>query len=429
MNSERFDKPAFLAIGSELLDGRVHESNALYAMRSLKDCGVTFAAVSLCDDIEAEIVTYLNQLAQQSSFIIVSGGLGPTTDDLTREAIARFCGVGLYDDAGALSDIKAIFEQRKRNFNPTNAKQATFPIGADIIKNPVGTAPGFAVRREVSGRIVTIVALPGVPKEFIAMFKDTVEPLLLNELQIIEKPPVRLIRIFGLPESEIGGRIETLNLDASLAISYRAHFPEIQLKISHPNDSALVEAAMERAETVVGNDYIFSKLLEPRFEETVVAAYIEKGVTVAFAESCTGGGISHYFTNPAGASKVFFGAVVSYSNQAKSELLGVDPELIKSHGAVSAEVAASMALGARIRFKTDVALSITGIAGPDGGSPQKPVGSYFIAFATAIGVETFKLFYFNSTRENFRRYVSYVALDILRRHIHGFSLTIYQSHE
>jgi nicotinamide-nucleotide amidase len=415
----------FLAIGSELLDGRVHESNALFAARALADFGVGLAGVTLCDDAESEITDALDHLINYSSIIIVSGGLGPTTDDLTREALAHYCGVTLFEDAGSLEYIKSIFEKRQRSFNPTNAKQASFPVGATIIINPVGTAPGFSIVTEKPGRKVILIALPGVPKEYTTMFSESVQPLILSSLGITHIPPRKLIRVFGLPESEIGGRVEALKLSSELSISYRAHFPEIQVKIGHERDTELVAESMKRIEAALGSDRIFARSLDVRFEDYALDIVLQKNLTIGLAESCTGGAIGHLITNVPGASKVFLGSIVSYANQAKKALLGVSSASLDSVGAVSEEIASEMALGARQRFGSDIALSITGIAGPDGGSEDKPVGTYFIGLATSDGCQVFKLF-FLSSRENFKRFVSWVALDILRRYVSGLTLEHYQ---
>lgn len=418
--------PAVLAIGSELLDGRVHESNALFVARALAEHGLPLAGVSLCDDVEDEIIAALDVLVKKARIVIVSGGLGPTTDDLTRESLAAYCGVGIYQDEDALAEIKAIFERRKRNFNPTNQKQALFPVGAKIIKNPVGTAPGFEIETERGGEKVLLIALPGVPGEFMRMFNEAVLPRILNFLGSKTEPAKRIIRTFGLAESEIGGRIEALKLDPKLVISYRAYFPEIQVKVIHPSKSALVNDAADRIEAALGADYIFSRSFEDSFEDLLLQQLKAQGKTVSFAESCTGGAIGDLITNPPGSSAVFLGSAVVYADSAKNTVVGVDAQLIKEHGAVSAEVAAAMALGARKTFGSTLACSITGIAGPDGGSEASPVGTYFIGLTEGTDVETFKLF-FLSTRKNFKRYVAHIVLDIVRRKILGLSLAPYQT--
>jgi nicotinamide-nucleotide amidase len=418
----------FLAIGSELLDGRVHESNALYAARSLSDHGVSLAAVIQCDDVESEIHTSLALLSSLSSIIIVSGGLGPTTDDRTREALAQIAGVELYQDDGALADIRAIFERRKRSFNPTNQKQALFPQGATIIKNPIGTAPGFFLETEIGGEGVALVALPGVPKEYTMMFQESVLPFIRMKLGLGSRPPRELVRVFGLPESEIGGRVEALGLDPSLGVSYRAHFPEIQLKIFHAHDQVLVHDSMERAVAALGADHVFSRDVEERYEDVVGKILINSGATLAVAESCSGGILAHQLTNVSGISSVFRGGVVSYSNRVKHLQLGVPEESLKRYGAVSAEVTEAMALGVRSRLDSDLAIAITGEAGPDSSSKTLPVGTFFVALSTSSGTQTFKQF-FLSTRENFKRFCAATALDILRRHLLKLPLTRYQSSE
>ncbi len=414
-----------LAIGSELLDGRVHESNALFAARAFVDYGLPLAGVSLCDDVESEIIAALDLLVKSSPVVIISGGLGPTTDDLTREAVASYCGVSLYEDADALADIKAIFEKRKRDFNPTNKKQALFPAGAQIIKNPVGTAPGFSIEVERNGKRALLLALPGVPSEFMRMFTESVVPQILRYLGEIEAPDKRIIRTFGLAESEIGGRIEALKLDPSLVISYRAYFPEIQVKVLDPKRSGSLNDAARRIEATLGNDHVFARSFEFSFEEIVYNELRNAKVTLALAESCTGGSIGDLMTNPAGASAVFLGSAVVYSNEAKSALIGVPQELIREHGAVSSQVAEAMARGARKMYGSTIACSVTGIAGPDGGSEANPVGTFYVGLADENETVVFKLF-FLSSRKNFKRYVGHLVLDIVRRKVLGISLSPYQ---
>lgn len=418
--------PAFLAIGSELLDGRVHETNALFTARTLADAGVSLSRVALCDDVETEILATLDLLARDASVIIVSGGLGPTTDDLTREALARYCGVELYEDSGALGEIEELFARRKRAFYPTNRKQATFPRTSTIISNPIGTAPGFWIETQKGGKTLTLASLPGVPGEFIEMFTHSVLPLIRERLGMGAPPPRQVIRTFGLPESEVGARVEALNLDSSLIISYRAHFPEIQTKIIHPHDAALVTNSMRRVEESVGTEYIFARCFDGSFEDAVVEALSGAGKTVALAESCTGGAVANLLTNVPGSSRVFAGGTVTYSDQSKVSLLGVSANDIRNDGAVSAGVVTVMAMAAREQFSADIGLAVSGIAGPDGGSSEKPVGTFFVALATSEGVESFKLFMLSS-RAGFKRYVACVVLDIARRYVSGLTLEPYRN--
>ncbi|MFM1849103.1 MAG: hypothetical protein RL417_2577 [Pseudomonadota bacterium] len=402
---------AVLATGSELLDGRVVDTNSQFIAGRLADLGLTLQRTLTCGDDIPAIVQSLEFLSREASFVVVTGGLGPTTDDLTREALAEFAGQPLVLDAGALDTLKDYYARKRRSFDPSNTKQATFPASAAIIPNPHGTAAAFVLELRPG---FFAVALPGVPGELRALFESDVVPLILSQFKDAAPRKERFFRLFGLPESIVGARVHAAALDPQITVSYRAHFPEIHVVLKTAADDAVLEAAAAKTRGAIEADFIVSED-KNRSLEGVVAELLQKNkATVAVAESCTGGLLGGLLTRLPGASKTFLGGAISYSNALKESLLGVSAEALRTHGAVSEVVATAMARGARERFGSTYALSITGVAGPEGGSPEKPVGTFFVGISTPEGDAAYH-FFFNSTREWIRTFAANCALDILRR--------------
>ena len=399
---------SILAIGSELLDGRTQDTNSSFMAARLAEFGIKPGQFLVCDDVAGEIVGALRYLGSLSDFIIVTGGLGPTTDDVTREAVAEYSGRPLVFSTEEHEFLRAYFEKRNRTLGENHRRQALLPEGAERIPNPVGTASGFILRS--SGIVLTV--LPGVPAELERMFVDTVENLISEHCggEILR---TTLFRIFGLPESEVGDRIEALHIPEDVFVSYRAMFPEIQVKLKTAGDQHYLDEVAERVRGGVGGERIFSSDLKKDFEVTLRDMFISHGRTAAAAESCTGGMLGQILTGVPGASEYYLGGIVTYSNESKCALLGVDPNLLAAHGAVSGEVASAMAQGAKRAFGSDFAVSITGIAGPEGGSDEKPVGTFFTGLAAPDGV-TFRKWFFPYGRERIRRYACFVAMDALR---------------
>ncbi len=414
---------AVLAVGYELLSGQVVDSNSAWIGESLESSDLFLREIRVCDDVESEIVAHLAALFETHDAVIVSGGLGPTTDDLTREAVARFLDLPLELNQRELEKIKEIFRSRNRPFFETNNKQALIPKGASVIENPTGTAPGFSIQREGQGRgrSKSIFVLPGVPRELKLMFRFAVLPELLKLSGVEPVSSHALFRIFGMSESQIGEIVEKLGLDSALRTSYRAHFPEIRLGL-HANlgskraNDALIAESTEKIRGSITDEYIFSTSGELGLERVVHDLLQQGKQTVSVAESCTGGMLGMLLTEHGGASDFFLGGVQSYSNEIKSNILNVEGKVLSHFGAVSAEVAEMMALGVRRLTGSKLSLSITGVAGPDGGSTEKPVGLYFVGFASESESHAFRFFY-PGNRDLIRRYASFCALDILRRHL------------
>jgi len=418
-------KVALLTIGSEILDGRVVDTNSAYLCALLTNLGITVTGISSCDDAIPDVHDLLSHLLKQAACVIVTGGLGPTSDDLTREAVASFIGEDIVLNPASLERLKGLYAVRQRTFDPSNAKQATFPSGAEIIPNPVGTAEGFRVSTSEGAYII---CLPGVPRELRAMIDGTVLSMLKKEM-VVRKSPIfeqRAARIFGLPESLIGSKVVELNLGEAIKVSYRASFPEVHLLIRGVNQP--LDVALGRISAALGADHVYSSDLEIGMPETVVSLLTGSGQTIAVAESCTGGMLGELLTTVAGASECFLGGVIAYSNNLKRSLLNVSQESLTNHGAVSHKTALEMALGARLATQSSIAVSITGIAGPERASiapaeilapgvpvgPEKPVGSFFIGLSTPEGEKSYR-FFFSSSRGLIRKFAAYKALDVVRR--------------
>ena len=380
-----------IAIGSELVSGQSLDTNSQWISKALAAVGIpTRFHSTLGDDLAENVAGFCFALGR-ATLIVVSGGLGPTQDDLTREVLAAVAGVPLAEDPASMEAIAALFARRNLVMPERNRVQALLPAGAEALFNRVGTAPGVWMR---VGDVL-VACLPGVPYEMKIMFDEQVVPR-LRTLGVATRVIVeRKINLFGKGESEV--EVEAPDLTA------RGRNPEVGITAHDATISFRVSASgvtVEEAEALMAPTLA---LIHQRFEtlivgegsddvpEAVFAQLRRTGATLATAESCTGGLIGHLLTRSAGISPYYLGGAVSYANQAKVELLGIDPDLIEREGAVSAEVAASMAQGIRERLKADLGLSVTGIAGPGGGTAGKPVGLVFIGLATNHGVSTRKL--------------------------------------
>ncbi len=400
---------SILSVGSELLDGRIQDRNAQFLAREAQETGFQIAHIMSCDDKLEDIQQCLGFLSQHSRFIVVSGGLGPTEDDLTRDALAAFGGteLGLREDA--LKRLEEKYQRRKRVMHEANRKQALFPISASLIENPIGTAEGFYLEKEET----FLAALPGVPREFQSMLLESVFPYFASKSSGLSPKRKSTLRLFGLPESEVGALVSACPGTKSLEVSYRASFPEIRVQLTGPDTDTVQKTVLE-VEKAIGPEFVYSKEASLGLPETVHELCLKKGIKLALAESCTGGLVSEMLSSFPGASAYFQGSVVSYSNAVKEAALGVDHSTLQEKGAVSFEVAEQMAQGALEKLKADIALSITGIAGPDGGSEEKPVGTFYIGCATEGGRFSRKFFHQNE-RKAVQRFAAFSALDILRR--------------
>jgi nicotinamide-nucleotide amidase len=403
---------AVLCIGTELTRGELVNTNAPWLAAYLTDIGFEVIEDVVVDDHRARITSALERLGRSVRVLVCTGGLGPTSDDITTEAVARVLGVRLVRDEASLEAIRRRIEKYGRTMSETNAKQANFPEGADILPNPVGTAPGFGVT--IDGALAFF--LPGVPREMKKMFEEQVVPR-IGALAVRDSHQVRL-RTYGLPESVVGERLAGVEAAfPGVVLGYRAHFPEIEVKVlarastrdlaREVCDRATVEVKQRLAGVVYGE-------ADDTFAGVVGRALRAKGLTLAIAESCTGGLVGHMITREPGASDFLLVDAVTYANSAKTRLLGIDGDVIRGHGAVSSEVAAAMAEGVKRVSGADLALSLTGTAGPTGGSAAKPVGTVFIAVAGADGTTVTER-YFAGDRFQIQTLAAYAGLELVRR--------------
>jgi nicotinamide-nucleotide amidase len=410
--------------GSELLLGRVLNTHQQWICRQLADRGYeVFRQICVADD-GASIQAAARASLGRADLVLTTGGLGPTADDLTRDLIAQLLGRPLALDAAVLAGIEKYFARRKRPMPQSTQVQAMVPAGARVLPNSHGTAPGLAIAVNPNPfrgdkRASWLILLPGPPRELRPMFSDWVLPLVLKEFALARSFVCRTLHTTGMGESaveeKIAGPLQPL-LAAGLELGYCARIGEVDVRLIARGEkaAALVSQAEEIIRSLLG--LLIFATDDATLESTVVQLLTEQTKTVVLAESCTGGLIAHRITNVPGASAVLAGGLVTYSNEAKKSLLGVREETLREHGAVSAAVAREMAEGARGRHATDYGLAVTGIAGPGGGSAEKPVGTVFIALAGGKGTtveERFNPF----DRETFKWVTSQQALDLLRRAI------------
>ncbi len=391
--------------GSEILLGNTLNTHVAWLGQELFPLGLRLSRQTTVPDGPA-IREALEEALPRAPIILVTGGLGPTTDDLTREITAELFGLPLDFSPEVMRHIEARFARRGIAMNDRVQRQAMVPRGATVLQNANGTAPGLYLAGKAHAFL-----LPGPPRELKPMFSDQVVPILRALLPPGAVPECRTWRLAGLGESQVEGLVgEALSAIPELELGYCARPGEVELRCIG------LAAALGPAERIVLEKlaaHIVSTDQRP-MERVLIERLAAAGRTLAVAESCTGGRLADRITNVPGASAVFLAGYVTYANSAKIDAIGVDPALIAAHGAVSAEVAAAMALGARSRCGADFALATTGIAGPGGGTEEKPVGTVFIALAGARGVEVERQ-QFPSDRETFKALASQAALDLLRR--------------
>jgi len=403
-----------IAIGSELLTPYRLDTNSLFLTDGLNQVGIRVVHKAVVGDSLDDMRASFRQALDRADLIVACGGLGPTDDDRTREAVADLLGRKLELNQSVLRHIQELFRRFGRVMPEINRRQAMVPEGATVIPNPRGSAPGLWI--EASGHI--LILLPGVPSELRAMFEQEVRPR-LTRLGHDERLFTRDLRITGLPESEVEQRVSPLYaLYPDTETTILASPPGIQL---HPRvwsrDPAqanqILDEMVKRMALALG-EHLYSTEGE-MLEEVVARALTENRATIAVAESCTGGLLAERLTNIPGSSSYFLGGVVCYSNELKSALVNVPAELIESKGAVSPEVALALAEGIRKTTGATIGVGVTGIAGPGGGTPEKPVGLVHIGIADERGPRE-RRFQFPGDRERIRMHASQTALDSVRRY-------------
>ena len=423
--------------GTELLLGDVINTHLKFFAEALFPIGLRIERQVAVPDGDA-ICSAVEETFGRAEIVLITGGLGPTTDDITREIVAELLGLELVHDEEVMRAIEERFARRNLKMSPRNARQAQRPREAQVLPNARGTAPGLYLpplaeigsqnsevrsqRREIASaaelrtsnsdlRSPHLFLLPGPPRELMPMFNDQVLPIIQRLLPPGPRVELRTWRLAGMGESAVEELVGEPLLGLGLEVGYCARPGEVDLRtIGLPEVLLRAEEIVlaKLAGNIVSQD-------NRALEEVVIALLTQRGETVATAESCTGGALAHRFTNVPGASAVFVEGFVTYANEAKVRALGVDPALIAVHGAVCEPVARAMAEGARRVAGVDHALATTGIAGPGGGSEGKPVGTVFIALATKLGSTIVTQHRFPTDRETFKDLTTQTALDLLRR--------------
>ena len=401
-----------LNTGTELMLGSTLNTHGAWMGQRLFELGLRVARQTTVPDGEA-IREAMTDAVTRCDALLVTGGLGPTSDDLTREITAEVLGVELIEDEAALRSIEAFFAHRGRPMAEANRKQAQHPVGADVLPNPHGTAPGVYVPPRLNGRgNCAVFLLPGPPREMQPMFHAEVVPRLRALSGIATPPDVRVLKFTGIGESDFHQGIDAqLAAIDSLEFGYCAHIGEVDLRLIGTPEA--IETGRRMVVEKFGTHLINAD--GRSLEETVVSLLTERHITLATAESCTGGLIAHRLTLVPGSSKVFTHGWVTYANEAKVSQLGVTEETLANHGAVSAQTACEMAAGALQHSSSDLAIAVTGIAGPDGGSEEKPVGTAWIALAEQGKATVFRKVFHPRNRHDFKQAVSQAALEMVLR--------------
>lgn len=405
-----------VTIGTEILLGHLIDTNGAYVASALADHGVDVYAKHSVGDNAERLEAMLRDVLDRADGAVTTGGLGPTVDDLTKEAVARVVGKPLVLHEPSLLAIEAIFERFGRTMAENNRRQAYLPEGSIVFENPHGTAPGFVALRE-DGKFVA--CMPGVPREMKPMLAQKLIPWLVERYDLQEAIYTRTLHTVGIGESELDRRVEDLfrSLEnpkiAMLAHGFRVDVKVMAKTSSRAEADAMSAPVVEELRRRIGAAYFGED--DTTLAGAILAKLIDRGWTLGTAESCTGGGVADAIVAVPGASAAFRGAIVAYANDVKTELLDVPPATLASVGAVSEETATAMARGARERLGVDLAVSTTGIAGPDGGTPEKPVGLVWFALATPDGTIETRRVTFPGTRSDIRERASVVALGLLWR--------------
>ncbi|MBI2962760.1 MAG: competence/damage-inducible protein A [Deltaproteobacteria bacterium] len=414
------ERAVILSTGDELTSGLTVDTNSNWLADKLFENGIDLVAVITVGDDAERIRWAFESALDRADLVISTGGLGPTADDLTTEVLAATLGREIVFDEASAQHMRALFRSIGRDMPQNNLRQANFPAGAVILANPLGTAPGYRVEVDWKGRRRFVVVLPGVPREMKPMTENEVLPWLRGLDATGQVYLSRSFQTFGASESALDEMMGRAVAPEEGRLSFRAAFPQISVRVTvhgrpHEAEAALARLS-ERVRERIG-DYVFGEGAAT-MEGVVNQLLRQRRWKLAIAESCTGGLVAERLTNVPGSSQVFAGGLVAYTPQTKQATLGVRAETLERHGAVSDEVAREMAAGARRACDADVAVSVTGVAGPDGGTAENPVGTVYVGFACdgALVSRRYKLW---GTRDWIRLLASQIALDWVRRHALG----------
>ncbi len=418
-------KSEIIIIGDEILIGQIVDTNSSFLGKKLADLGAPVSRITKVGDEEIDIVHAFQEAATRVDFVVTCGGLGPTSDDRTRYAVAKCLQDELKQSDEALAEIASYYQKAGRIMGESNHIQAMIPVGADYLPNARGTAPGLRFRLDSAD----FFCLQGVPKEMEWMSETYVFPFVNSKTQGGSVLKFRLLRTTGIPESSLYEKIAALikKYDGVLEIAFLPQLSRgVDVRITVRNQLQLkAREILDRAEkefrTEIEKHYPFAiyAMGENNFDEVLAQLFFDYHLTIATAESCTGGLIGHRLTNVSGSSRYFMRGVVTYSNESKAELLDVPAALIEKHGAVSEEVARVMADAIRRKASTNIGLAVTGIAGPTGGTEEKPIGLAYVGLSTAEGTQTFKLqpLPYRHDRISFKERLAQFALDAVRKNI------------
>ncbi len=401
-----------LAIGTELLMGQIANTNAQFITARLSELGLNVHYHTVVGDNADRLKESLDLAFRRSDCVIMTGGLGPTYDDMTKETVAEYFNMPLKMDEAALSQITEYFKSRGREMTPSNAKQALIPEGAVTLYNKFGTAPGVLIEKD--GKIA--VMMPGPPREMKPMFTEYLIPFFEEKSGVTVKSD--FIRIFGMGEAEAEKKIAHLTSSSNPTVAPYVNPGELSLRISAraktKEEAEALIAPVKKEIYEIFSDLIYGEGLTYSLPQCVLDLLREKKLTFASAESCTGGMIASAITDLSGSSEVFLYGAVTYANSAKVNALGVSPETLEKCGAVSEETVLQMAKGVRLKAGSDIGVSTSGIAGPTGGTPNKPVGTVWIAISTEKYEKAFKLF-IPGARDRVRNSAMLHVYDLIRR--------------
>jgi nicotinamide-nucleotide amidase len=407
-----------VTIGDELCRGEIVDTNSSWLAARLWDLEITVAWMTSCQDVAADIRRAVADAAGRADVVIASGGLGPTEDDLTVDVVAAAAGVEPEVDAPSLERMQARFQLAAYRLTPNNLRQVRAPRGARVFANPAGLAPGFEVA--VAG--TPVICLPGVPRELMALYDAAVEARLValrdGRGAAAERIAKRTFRVFGMGESHIATALEgVLEGGARASIHYQVKFPETLVKlVVRDADAAVARARLDALAAAVRarlGDKLYGEG-DDTLASVLGARLRAAGATLAVAESCTGGLVGALVTDVPGSSAYFRGGAVAYANAEKTRQLGVRPETLAAHGAVSRECVVEMARGARERFGVDYAVAVSGVAGPDGGTPERPVGLVWLAAVGPAGEDARELRW-PGARDQIRQLAAHSALALVLR--------------
>lgn len=392
-----------ITIGDEILIGQIVDTNSAWMAKELNKIGIRVKQISSVSDDKDHILKALAEAAARAKIIFITGGLGPTKDDITKKTLAEYFGVGLVENKEALENVERIFAKYNRPLLEVNRLQAQVPANCEIVLNKNGTAPGMWFNHEG----IIYISMPGVPFEMMYMMEDEVIPKITNTLKLPSIIHKTLLTV-GEGESFLAERIADIEnqLPSYIKLAYLPKLGQVRLRLSAFGDDVLqlqkqIDEFAGKIIERIGPVFVVDRDIP--LEKAILDKMAGRGLTLSVAESCTGGYISHLFTQHAGSSKVFLGGGITYSNGLKEHILGVKHQTLEQFGAVSEQTAKEMVEGALLNFKTDFAISVTGVAGPDGGTADKPVGTVWVAVSSKDKMLIKKYTFGNKRQQNIER--------------------------